>query len=43
MDARKVDPKVIYGIYRILQRSDDGGGSWTPVGGPPNGVVPVYW
>ena len=41
MDISKADPMVIYGIYRVLQRSDDGGRSWKRVGPPPDGLIDV--
>lgn len=35
MDVSKVDPRVIYGVYQSLQRSDDGGQTWQLVGRRP--------
>ena len=39
MDVSKADPRVIYGAYRDLQRSDDGGRTWRRVGPPPQGLI----
>jgi photosystem II stability/assembly factor-like uncharacterized protein len=39
MDVSKADPKVVYGIYRDLQRSADGGRTWTRIGPPPEGTI----
>ncbi|HET7681892.1 MAG TPA: exo-alpha-sialidase [Xanthobacteraceae bacterium] len=39
MDVSKADPRVIYGIYESLQRSDDGGRTWKKVGAPPTGII----
>jgi photosystem II stability/assembly factor-like uncharacterized protein len=39
MDVSKHDPKVIYGVYGGLQRSADGGRSWTMIGPAPEGLI----
>ncbi len=39
MDVSKADPKVIYGVFGDLQRSADGGRSWTRVGPAPEGII----
>ncbi|MBI4184445.1 MAG: exo-alpha-sialidase [Proteobacteria bacterium] len=39
MDVSKADPNVIYGAYRGLQVSHDGGRSWRMVGPPPAGLI----
>ncbi|OOG28133.1 hypothetical protein B1C78_02130 [Thioalkalivibrio denitrificans] len=39
MDVSKADPDVIYGVYRGLQRSTDGGHSWERVGRQPDGLI----
>ncbi len=39
MDASKADPKVIYGVYGSLQRSTDGGRTWTKMGPVPDGLI----
>ena len=39
MDVSAADPQVIYGTYRDLQKSTDGGRSWTRVGPPPDGLI----
>jgi photosystem II stability/assembly factor-like uncharacterized protein len=39
MDVSKADPKVIYGVYGDIQRSTDGGQSWTPIGPAPEGLI----
>lgn len=39
MDVSKADPRVIYGVYRVLQRSADGGRTWEAMASPPNDIV----
>lgn len=39
MDVSKADPRVIYGVYESLQRSDDGGTTWKKVGAPPADII----
>jgi photosystem II stability/assembly factor-like uncharacterized protein len=39
MDFSKRDPRVVYGVYRVLQRSEDGGRTWQAVGPPPYGLI----
>jgi photosystem II stability/assembly factor-like uncharacterized protein len=39
MDVSKADPDVIYGAYRGLQVSRDGGHSWQIVGPAPEGLI----
>jgi hypothetical protein len=39
MDFSKRDPRVVYGVYRVLQRSDDGGQTWQAIGPPPPGLI----
>ena len=39
MDVSKADPKVVYGVFGDLQRSTDGGRSWTRVGPAPEGII----
>jgi photosystem II stability/assembly factor-like uncharacterized protein len=39
MDVSKADPRVIYGVYDSLQRSDDGGATWKKVGAEPAGII----
>jgi len=39
MDVSKADPKVIYGVYGDIQKSTDGGQSWTPIGSAPEGLI----
>lgn len=39
MDVSKVDPRVIYGVYQSLQRSDDGGQTWQLVGPAPEDII----
>jgi hypothetical protein len=39
MDVSAADPNVIYGVYRVLQVSRDGGRSWEAVGQPPEGII----
>ncbi len=33
------DPQRLYGVHGTLQRSDDGGATWTPVGPPPAKLI----
>jgi photosystem II stability/assembly factor-like uncharacterized protein len=39
MDVSKADPKVVYGVYGSLQRSNDGGLTWQVVGPAPEGII----
>lgn len=39
MDVSKANPKVIYGVHGGLQRSADGGRSWSSVGPVPDGLI----
>lgn len=39
MDVSKADPKVIYGVYRELQVSRDGGRTWQTVDVPPRRMI----
>jgi len=39
MDVSKADPKVIYGAYGDVQRSADGGKSWSKMGPAPEGLI----
>ena len=39
MDVSKADPKVVYGVFRNLQRSADGGSTWTRVAPAPVGII----
>jgi photosystem II stability/assembly factor-like uncharacterized protein len=39
MDVSPADPKVIYGVYRGLQVSRDGGKTWAIAGQPPEGLI----
>ena len=39
MDVSKADPKVVYGVYGDVQRSDDGGRTWRKIGPPPEDLI----
>jgi len=39
MDVSKADPNVIYGVHGGLQRSADGGLTWTKMGPVPDGLI----
>jgi len=39
MDISKADPEVIYGVHGGLQRSTDGGRTWSKVGPVPDGLI----
>lgn len=39
MDVSKADPKVIYGVYGDVQRSADGGKTWSKIGPAPEGLI----
>lgn len=39
MDVSKADPKVIYGVHGGIQKSTDGGKSWTIIGAAPERVI----
>lgn len=39
MDISKAEPQVIYGIHGELQKSTDGGRSWSRVGPAPEGII----
>lgn len=39
MDLSKADPKVIYGVHGGIQKSTDGGKSWTITGAAPEGLI----
>ncbi len=39
MDVSKADPKVIYGVHGGIQRSGDGGQTWTSIGPAPEGMI----
>ena len=39
MDVSKADPKVIYGVYGDVQRSADGGKTWSRIGPAPEGLI----
>lgn len=39
MDISKADPRVLYGVYRVLQVSRDSGITWRSVGSPPAGLI----
>jgi photosystem II stability/assembly factor-like uncharacterized protein len=39
MAVSMADPNVITGVYRIVQRSADGGRTWRAVGPPPEGLI----
>src|SRR3546814_18599707 len=39
MDISKADPQVIYGIHGELQKSTNGGRTWSRVGPAPDGVI----
>src|SRR3546814_20413101 len=39
MDISKADPQVIYGVFGELQKSTDGGQSWSRVGPAPEGII----
>jgi photosystem II stability/assembly factor-like uncharacterized protein len=39
MDVSKADPRVIYGVHGELQKSTDGGRSWSRVGPAPEGLI----
>lgn len=41
MDVSKADPRVVYGVHGALQRSADGGRTWTRIGPPPEGIIAV--
>lgn len=41
IDVSKSDPKVIYGSYGDLQRSDDSGRTWRLVGKSPDGLIAI--
>jgi photosystem II stability/assembly factor-like uncharacterized protein len=41
MDVSKADPKVIYGVHRGLQRSADGGRTWSKVGPAPDSLIDI--
>ena len=39
MDVSKADPQVLYGVYGDLQKSKDGGRTWSRVGPAPEGLI----
>lgn len=39
MDVSKADPRVIYGVHRGLQRSNDGGRTWRKTASVPKGLI----
>ncbi len=39
MDVSKADPGIIYGVYGGLQRSADGGRTWSKAGPVPDGLI----
>lgn len=39
MDVSRADPRVIYGVYKSLQRSSDGGQTWQLVGPAPADII----
>jgi hypothetical protein len=39
MAVSKADPRVITGVYRVVQRSVDGRRTWQSVGPPPEGLI----
>jgi len=39
MDVSRADPTIIFGVYRDLQKSTDGGTTWTRVGPAPSGLI----
>src|SRR3546814_10407020 len=39
MDISKADPQVIYGVFVELQKSTDGGQSWSRVGPAPEAII----
>lgn len=39
MDVSKANPTVIYGVHGGIQKSTDGGKSWTLVGAAPKGLI----
>jgi photosystem II stability/assembly factor-like uncharacterized protein len=41
MDVSKADSQVTYGIYRVLQRSIDGGATWHEVSPAPDNVIAI--
>lgn len=41
MDVSKADPRVIYGVFGVLQRSKDGGRTWERMGPPPRDIIGI--
>jgi photosystem II stability/assembly factor-like uncharacterized protein len=39
MDVSPADPQVIYGVYKGIQVSRDGGKTWSMAGTPPQGLI----
>lgn len=39
MAISKADPRIVYGVYGELQKSTDGGRSWSRVGPAPEGII----
>lgn len=39
IDVSKADPKVIYGVYGNIQKSTDGGQTWTVLAPAPEGLI----
>jgi photosystem II stability/assembly factor-like uncharacterized protein len=39
MDVSPADPQVIYGVYKGIQVSRDGGKTWSMAGPPPQGLI----
>src|SRR5262245_38060960 len=41
MDVSAAEPKTIYGVFRQLQLSSDGGATWSAVGPPPPKLIAI--
>lgn len=39
LDLSKADPRIVYGVFGDIQRSEDGGRTWRRIGPPPDGLI----